>query len=119
MASKFVKVLGIVFIILGVVGFFLPMEGLFHLTTSHNIVHLASGVVALIMSSSEAKSVMFAKVFGFIYLLVAILGLFMHDFAGVMFMAATNVLHFIIAFATLYVGFSAGTSKHASNTVSK
>ncbi|WNB93019.1 DUF4383 domain-containing protein [Bacillus sp. NEB1478] len=119
MASKFVKVLGIVFIILGVVGFFLPMEGIFHLTTSHNIVHLASGIIALIMSSSEAKSILFAKVFGSVYLLVAILGLFMHDFAGIMFMAATNILHFIIAFATLYVGFASTSSKEATNTISR
>ncbi|MDR7074254.1 DUF4383 domain-containing protein [Fictibacillus barbaricus] len=119
MASKFVKVLGIVFLILGVVGFFLPMEGIFHLTTSHNIVHLASGIIALIMSSSEAKSILYAKVFGAVYLLVAILGLFMHDFAGIMFMIATNILHFVIAFASLYVGFASPASKQATNTVAR
>lgn len=119
MASKFVKVLGIVFLILGVIGFVLPMEDLFHLTPIHNVIHLASGIVALIMSTSEAKSILYAKIFGAVYLLVAILGLFTHEFAGIMFMAATNILHFAIAFSSLYVGFASPASKHAAHTVSK
>jgi hypothetical protein len=118
MAVKFVKVLGIIFLVLGIVGFVLPMEGIFHLTPVHNVVHLASGVVALIMSKTEAKAALFAKVFGFVYLLVAILGLFTHEFIGIMFMAADNILHFIIAFASLYVGFTALSSKRAHKTVS-
>jgi hypothetical protein len=119
MASKFVKVLGVVFIILGVIGFILPMEGLFHLTPIHNVIHLVSGGVALVMSSSEAKSILYAKIFGAVYLLVAILGLFTHEFAGIMFMLATNILHFAIAFSSLYVGFSAGSSKQAGHTAAR
>ncbi|WP_162920102.1 DUF4383 domain-containing protein [Paenisporosarcina cavernae] len=106
MARKFVQVLGIIFIILGVVGFFLPMEDIFHLTTMHNIVHLVSGIIALIMARSESGAILFAKVFGVIYLLVAIIGLFTHEFIGIVFLFADNVLHFIIAFASLYVGFA-------------
>lgn len=118
MAQKFVKVLGIIFLVLGIVGFVLPMEGIFHLTPMHNIVHLASGIIGLIMSNTEAKAALFAKVFGFVYLLVAILGLFTHEFMGIMFLIADNILHFIIAFASLYVGFTALTSKPANKTVS-
>ncbi|MCQ6267077.1 DUF4383 domain-containing protein [Fictibacillus sp. WQ 8-8] len=71
-ARIFVRTLGIIFIVLGIVGFIIPMEGLFHLTPVHNIVHLASGIVAIIMSGTEAKAKLYAKVFGFVYLLVAI-----------------------------------------------
>lgn len=114
MASKFVKVLGIIFIVLGIVGFFLPMENIFQLTVVHNIVHLASGLIALAVSGSEAKSAAYAKIFGFVYLLVAILGLFIDDFLGITFLPADNILHFVIAFASVYVGFNSPASK--SNT---
>ncbi|WP_430788949.1 DUF4383 domain-containing protein [Virgibacillus flavescens] len=111
MASVFAKVLGIIFIILGVVGFFIPMENIFDLTVAHNIVHLLSGVIALALSSSEAKSAMYAKVFGFIYLLVAVIGLFVTEIAGLVLLPADNVLHFIIAFASIYVGFASPAGK--------
>ncbi len=110
MAQKFVKVLGIIFLILGVVGFILPMPDIFHLTPVHNIVHLVSGIVALVMARTVSGAVMFAKVFGFIYLLVGILGLFVDNFIGIHFLPADNILHFIIAFSSLYVGFSGGKS---------
>jgi uncharacterized membrane protein HdeD (DUF308 family) len=119
MASKFVKVLGIVFLFLGVIGFVLPMEEIFHLTPIHNVIHIVSGIVALVMSTSEAKSILYAKIFGVVYLLVAILGLFTHEFAGVMFMLATNILHFAIAFSSLYVGFKSNASASAQHTASR
>ncbi|UZJ78240.1 hypothetical protein [Fictibacillus sp. KU28468] len=61
---------------------------------------------------------MYAKVFGFVYLLVAILGLFTHEFAGIHFLAADNVLHFIIAFVSIFTGFATPASKSANKTVS-
>lgn len=120
MAKKFVKVLGIIFLVLGVVGFFIPFEDIFHLTPVHNIVHLLSGAIALMVSGSESKSAAYAKIFGFVYLLVAILGLFMHDFAGIIFLMADNILHFIIAFASIYVGFaSSASSAKATHNISQ
>ncbi|RDI38497.1 DUF4383 domain-containing protein [Falsibacillus pallidus] len=116
MAQKFTKGLGVIFILLGIVGFILPMEGIFHLTPMHNIVHLASGIIALIMSGTEAKAALYAKVFGFVYLLVAILGLFTHEFAGIIFLISDNILHFIIAFASIYIGFASKASKPANHT---
>ncbi|WP_163103435.1 DUF4383 domain-containing protein [Peribacillus alkalitolerans] len=106
MAKNFVRILGTIFVLTGIVGFFFPFENVFDLTTSHNIVHLASGVIALLVSGSETRSAAFSKIFGFIYLLVAVLGLFTHEFIGIHFLMADNVLHFIIAFASLYVGFA-------------
>jgi hypothetical protein len=50
MAQKFDRVLGIIF---RVVGFIMPMENIFHRTPVHNIVQLASGTVALVMSRRE------------------------------------------------------------------
>jgi uncharacterized membrane protein HdeD (DUF308 family) len=114
MASRFIKIVGIIFIVLGIVGFFLPLEAIFHLTPMHNIVHLLSGIIGVSVSGSESKSALFAKMFGVIYLLVAILGLFTHEFLGIIFLMADNILHFLIAFASIYVGFaSASKSKKA------
>ncbi|WP_246944541.1 DUF4383 domain-containing protein [Bacillus pinisoli] len=118
MASKFARTLGIIFIVSGIVGFFLPLEAIFHLTPVHNIVHLLSGVIGVAVSGSESRSVWYAKVFGFVYLLVAFLGLFTHEFAGIIFLMADNVLHFLIAFASIYVGFnSASQSKNVNVNV--
>jgi hypothetical protein len=67
--------------------------------TSDNIVHLASGIIALICARNEGSSIAYAKFFGFVYLLVAILGLFTHDFAGIIFLVEDNIftssLHFM------------------------
>lgn len=112
MAQKFVKVLGIIFLILGVVGFILPMPDIFHLTPVHNIVHLVSGVVALVMARTVSGAILFAKIFGVVYLLVGILGLFVDTFIGIHFLPADNILHFVIAFASLYVGFAAPKTNH-------
>ena len=106
MAQKFIKVLGIIFLVLGVVGFVLPLPDVFHLTPVHNIVHLVSGVVALLMARTVSGAILFAKVFGFVYLLVGVLGLFVDHFIGIHFLPADNILHFVIAFASLYVGFA-------------
>jgi uncharacterized membrane protein HdeD (DUF308 family) len=114
MASKFVRVLGIIFIVLGVVGFVLPLEAIFHLTPVHNIVHLASGMIGVLVSGSETKSALYAKVFGIVYLLVGVLGLFTHEFMGIIFLLADNLLHFLIAFASIYVGIASSTSSKAN-----
>jgi hypothetical protein len=58
------------------------------------------------VSGNERNSIWTARIFGIIYLLTAILGLFVHDLLN-MIMATgwTEALHFIVAALTLYVGF--------------
>ncbi|MFC7372820.1 DUF4383 domain-containing protein [Fictibacillus iocasae] len=119
MAKIYVRGLAIIFLALGVIGFVFPMEEIFHLTPVHNIVHLASGIVGLLMSGSESKAILFSKIFGVVYLLVAILGLFTHEFIGIIFLLADNILHFIIAFASLYFGFIYGASASSNRTISQ
>ncbi|RDI45444.1 DUF4383 domain-containing protein [Falsibacillus pallidus] len=109
MAKKFVGLLGVVFILLGIIGFFVQFDGIFHLTPMHNIVHLVSGIIALICTTSEARAAAYAKIFGFVYLLVGIIGMFTHEFAGIIFLFADNILHFLIAFASIYIGFSSSS----------
>src|SRR4051812_34890819 len=106
MLQTMMRVLGAIFVLIGIVGFFLPLYGSLHLTTPLNLVHLISGIVFLGVSNSEKYSLWVARVFGAIYLLTPILGLFMDNVFGLFMSTATiNVIHFIIAALTLYAGF--------------
>lgn len=77
MAKTVCKVLGVVFLLVGVAGFAAPNLLGAHLTTAHNLVHIVSGIVALYFgfagTMSGAKT--FALAFGVVYLALGILGL--------------------------------------------
>ncbi len=78
MAKTVCKILGVVFLLVGICGFFAPNLLGAHLTPAHNVVHLASGALALYFgfagSLSAAKS--FCLIFGVVYLALGFLGLF-------------------------------------------
>ena len=78
MAKTVCKVLGVVFLLLGICGFFSQHLLGAHFTPPHNIVHLVSGAIALYFgfggSLSGAKG--FCLVFGVVYLALGFLGLF-------------------------------------------
>lgn len=119
MLQNLMRVLGAIFVLLGVVGFFLPDNNILHLTTPHNLVHLISGIVFLGVSNNETYSLWVARVFGAIYLLASILGLFMDNIFGLfMSTAATDVIHFIIAVLTLYAGFKKPVSSPEKENLS-
>ena len=79
MAKTVCKILGVVLLLVGVIGF--PEFGHrllgAHLTPAHNVVHLVSGALALYFgfagSLSAAKA--FSLVFGVVYLALGILGM--------------------------------------------
>src|SRR3990172_3307219 len=77
MAKTVCKILGVVFVLVGIAGFAAPALLGAHLNPPHNIVHIVSGVIALYFafagSLSAAKS--FAIVFGVVYLALGILGM--------------------------------------------
>ena len=76
MAKTICKVLGVVFLLVGVAGFAAPRLLGAHLDTTHNAVHIVSGVIALYFGFagtwSGAKT--FALVFGVVYLGLGVLG---------------------------------------------
>lgn len=112
--QKLAKLFGIVFILIGVLGF-IPgitsnghLLGIFEVNTLHNVIHLLSGIVALGASMSSLKaSRMYFQVFGAVYALVAIVGFVQGStvlgLIGVN--LADNLLHVVIAAAALYLGF--------------
>lgn len=108
------KVFGIVFLAIGILGF-VPgitsnghLLGIFHVDAMHNIVHLLSGIIALVVAfKSDAAAKMYFRIFGVIYLLVAILGFIngssVLGLIGVN--MADNLLHLVIAAVALWIGF--------------
>jgi uncharacterized protein DUF4383 len=112
---------GLVFLVVGICGFFpsitTPMPegdggmllGIFHVNLAHNIVHLASGAIFLLCGLAGAgASRTFFKIFGIVYLLVAILG-YMNGDKPILGMIANNMndvwLHVGLAVVMLLLGF--------------
>ena len=109
-------VFGLVFVLVGILGFVpavAPNEmllGIFHVNTAHNIVHLLSGVAALACGfAGMAESRMYFRVFGVIYALVALLGLYQGPGMLLGFLSNNMPdawLHAAIAVVALAIGFT-------------
>jgi hypothetical protein len=84
MAKTVCKILGVVFLLIGVAGFAAPTLLGAHLNPAHNVVHIVSGVVALYFgfagSLSGARG--FCLIFGIVYLALGLFGMVMGDAAN-------------------------------------
>lgn len=104
---------GLIMIVVGILGFlpdFTPngeLFGIFQVNPMHNVVHLLTGLVALVCGLSNAlASKIFFILFGLVYGAVAILGFMQGDglLYGMAINQADNWLHTGIALFSLYVG---------------
>jgi len=79
MSKTVCKLLGIVFVIVGVAGFVAPTLLGAHLMPVHNLVHLVSGAIALYFgfAGSEGAAKGFCIIFGIVYLLLGVCGWFL------------------------------------------
>jgi len=75
-------IIGVIFIAVGLLGFVSnPIidgsgNAIFHADTVHNIVHIVSGVLFLLIAlAAPASAGTYLKVFGVVYLLLGVLGL--------------------------------------------
>lgn len=115
MLTKLAYVFGVVFLAIGVLGF-VPgittdghLLGIFDVSPIHNIIHLLSGIAALVLASTgkEKGSQMYFRVFGIVYGLVTIIGFIQGTtvlgLIGVN--VADNLLHLAITAVALYAGF--------------
>ena len=115
MAKTIATLLGVVFILVGLVGFAAPGLMGAHLDPVHNVIHLVSGAIALYLglrgSLSAAK--MFCLVFGVVYLLLGIVGFFagtdgdrmLHVIPGVLeFGTVDHVIHVLLGAVFLIGG---------------
>ena len=111
--QKLAKLFAFVFVPVGILGF-VPgitsdgmLLGIFEVKTLHNIVHLATRLVAFWAASTAANSRLFFKVFGLMYVLVTILGFTLgRNILGlIMVNVADNLLHVAVTAVALYTGF--------------
>lgn len=115
MAKTLSIIFGIVFIIIGILGFVgnpLVGEGATFVTnTAHDIVHLVSGIVLLLAGFSSVKAGAAAlKTIGIIYLIVTILGFVLSSpMLGIIeYNAADNWLHLVLAVILILAGLKGG-----------
>jgi hypothetical protein len=121
MAKKLGLVLGIVFLLVGVLGFVNnplvgSLDSLFATNTAHDLVHVITGLLFIFIAlKNTAKIGITLKVFGVVYLLVAILGFLAVDATGqgtvLGFLAlnsADNWLHVVLAIVVFAGGVLAG-----------
>lgn len=108
-------IFGVIMLAVGILGF-IPQAnpngmllGLFHVNLIHNLIHVATGIVAILCGlSSEYASRVYFQVFGIVYALVALLGFYYGDRDILGLIAnntADNILHVLIALASIYLGF--------------
>jgi uncharacterized membrane protein HdeD (DUF308 family) len=117
MAKAICKVLGVVFLIVGLLGFISPHLLGMHLSSAHNIIHLISAALALyfgfVASPSAART--FSLIIGAIYLLLGALGfitpgivsalLQAHETPGRVYsLAADNIVHLLLGGVFLIAG---------------
>ncbi len=76
MAKTIAKILGVVFILVGLCGFIMPNLLGAHLSFTHNVVHILSGAVALYFgfAGSLSGARLFCIIFGIVYGLLGICG---------------------------------------------
>jgi hypothetical protein len=121
MLKKIALVFGVVFVAVGLLGF-VPaaapeghLLGLFHINPLHNVVHIASGAVALWAGlTNERNAKLYFQIFGVVYALVAVLGFVSGD-NPILGLVANNAadtwLHVVIAAVALYLGFAMKTAQ--------
>ena len=115
MLKTFAIIFGVIMIAVGLLGFVKEaapdglLLGVFHVNLIHNLIHLATGIAALLCGiSSVETSRLFFQIFGVVYGIVALLGYYYLDLPIFGFIAnnlADAVLHTVIAAVSLYLGF--------------
>ena len=110
-AKTAAMVLGIVFVIVGALGFIpnplVGENGIFVTNHLHDWVHIGSGIVLLLGAYSPLGSSMALRVVGIIYAIVAVLGFIMPGdmVFGIAMNMADHWLHVVLAVVILYAGF--------------
>lgn len=133
MLKKAALIWGIVFVLVGILGFVPGISqtdsmgmrmllGIFMVNWFHNLVHLATGLVALASAGSERAARLYFQIFGIVYGLVTIIGFIVgsgHYVLGIIPVnTADNFLHLIITIVTLALGFAYRSHRSPAATLS-
>jgi hypothetical protein len=122
MATKLANVFGIIFIIVGLVGFIgglgiVGEGGIFHTDMTHDVVHLILGIVLLFVGlKAQSKAAVVLMVIGVVYLLVALLGFIgTNPVLGFIHVnTADNYLHLVLGLVLLIGGIKGKNSGGSS-----
>jgi Domain of unknown function (DUF4383) len=123
-AKTAAMILGVVFVLVGILGFvpnpLVSPTGLFVVNTNHNLVHLLSGAALLAGAYTDLGGALMLKIVGAVYALVAILGLIL---GGNMLLGLVAVnhadhwLHAALAVVLLAAGFMLPDDKATARAV--
>ena len=117
-AQIYALVVGLALVAGGIIGFFYNASfatgdeierdavlGILDVNAWHNLIHIATGALALLFVGSYSGSRLFAVIFGAVYFLVAIMGFIVGDGEAIAGLVPVNtednVLHVLIALAGL------------------
>jgi hypothetical protein len=122
-AKTAAMVFGIVFLIVGALGFvanpIVSPDGIFVVNATHNWIHIGSGIVILLGAYSPLGASVSLRVVGIIYAIVAVLGFIMPGdmLLGMIAMnMADHWLHVVLAIVILYAGFGLPDDTKAAAT---
>jgi hypothetical protein len=129
LARTIAAILGIIYVLLGVVGF-LPdplvqastaasatgaLLGIFPINPLHNVVHLVIGASLLYASMATATAIMVSRVIGGVYVVVGLLGLASPDGFCLLPLGGADIfLHLGTGAVLLAVGFLNGGTRRAA-----
>jgi hypothetical protein len=114
MVGTLARLFGVVFVVVGVLGFVPSLTpdgnllGMFPVNTLHNLAHVLLGLWGLMAGGSGAGAVGYFKALAIIYGLLAILGLIpaTQDFFGLIPLHGGDVwLHAVLALVAAIIGF--------------
>lgn len=114
MAKTVATLMGVVFILVGIVGFFSHDLLGAHLNSTHNVVHLVSGAISLYLGTKGSLSAakQFCIIFGIVYGLLGVCGYFlgtgpdhMLNLNVLMLGTRDHIIHIVIAVVYLIGGF--------------
>jgi hypothetical protein len=115
MAKTLAIIFGVVFVLVGLLGFvdnpLVGMSALFEADMAHNLVHIVIGLILLAVGLwASAQSALWLKVIGVVYLLVAALGFVLTPGMGMLLGVmsvnmADHWLHIILGIVLLAAGF--------------
>jgi hypothetical protein len=123
-AQVWAKLIGAVLVLAGIVGFFYSSSfgspghvdsvlGVLDVNGFHNLVHIGSGALGIVLARSWGSARMYCLLLGFTYAVVAIWGFALGDGGAILSIVPVNTednfLHAIIALVSLAVGF--GTAR--------
>ena len=123
MLQRIAMVFGVVFLLVGLAGLFVPggmamhagpdpapgmLLGLFPVNLLHNIVHCLVGVWGLVAARSWNGARMFMQIGGVVYLVLAALGFFMPTAFGLVPIGGADIyLHAVLGLIMAGIGFTA------------